>query len=89
MRTRGSGLLLGDGAPGVRLFLFLAFFDLVQVVLVADVVDEELTVEVIRFVLNRLREEMPYSEVPIRLVFSRRKRKSLSALKGGAAAEEA
>ena len=42
-----------------------------------------------RYLLNRLREEMPYSEVPIRLVFSRRKRKSLSALKGGAAAEEA
>lgn len=41
-----------------------------------------------RYLLNRLREEMPYSEVPIRLVFSRRKRKSLSALKGGAAAEE-
>ena len=37
-----------------------------------------------RYLLNRLHEELPYSEVPIRLLFRKRKRKSLSALKEGA-----
>ncbi len=34
-----------------------------------------------RYLLNRLREELPYSEVPIRLVFRKRKRMSLTELK--------
>ena len=34
-----------------------------------------------RYLMNRLREEMPYSEVPIRLLFSKRTRKSLQDLK--------
>jgi GTP-binding protein len=36
-----------------------------------------------RYLMNRIREELPYSEVPIRLVFSRRSRKSLAELKEG------
>jgi GTP-binding protein len=34
-----------------------------------------------RYLMNRLREELPYSEVPIRLLFSKRTRKSLQDLK--------
>ena len=34
-----------------------------------------------RYLMNRLREELPFSEVPIRLLFSRRSRKSLQDLK--------
>jgi GTP-binding protein len=34
-----------------------------------------------RYLLNKLRDELPFSEVPIRLVFSKRKRRSLSDLK--------
>ncbi len=34
-----------------------------------------------RYLMNRLREELPFSEVPIRLLFSRRTRKSLQDLK--------
>lgn len=34
-----------------------------------------------RYLLNRLREKLPYSEVPIRLLFRARKRMSISALK--------
>ena len=37
-----------------------------------------------RYLQNRLHEELPYSEVPIRLLFSRRRRLELSELKGGA-----
>ncbi|MCA9292162.1 MAG: ribosome biogenesis GTPase Der, partial [Phycisphaerales bacterium] len=37
-----------------------------------------------RYLMNRLREALPFSEVPIRLIFSARKRKSLAALKGQA-----
>ena len=36
-----------------------------------------------RYLLNRLREELPYSEVPIRLLFRARKRMTLSELKSG------
>ena len=36
-----------------------------------------------RYILNRLHEELPYSEVPIRLIFSERRRLGLSELKGG------
>jgi len=36
-----------------------------------------------RYLMNRLREELPFSEVPIRLVFSKRSRKSLQDLKTG------
>ena len=36
-----------------------------------------------RYILNRLHEELPYSEVPIRLIFSERRRMGLSELKGG------
>lgn len=36
-----------------------------------------------RYLMNRLREELPYSEVPIRLVFRDRKRVGLQALKEG------
>jgi GTPase len=36
-----------------------------------------------RYILNRLHEELPYSEVPIRLVFSQRRRLELSELKAG------
>lgn len=36
-----------------------------------------------RYLLNRLREELPYSEVPIRLIFRDRKRKGLHDLKHG------
>jgi len=36
-----------------------------------------------RYILNRLRDELPYSEVPIRLVFKKRGRKSLHQLKFG------
>ncbi len=35
------------------------------------------------YLLNRLREELPYSEVPIRLIFRDRKRKALHDLKHG------
>ena len=34
-----------------------------------------------RYLMNRLREELPYSEVPIRLLFTKRQRKSLEELK--------
>lgn len=34
-----------------------------------------------RYLLNRLREVLPYSEVPIRLIFAKRKRKTLEELK--------
>ncbi len=37
-----------------------------------------------RYLLNRLREELPFSEVPIRLLFRDRKRKALHDLKHGA-----
>jgi len=36
-----------------------------------------------RYLQNRLHEELPYSEVPIRLLFSRRRRMDLADLKGG------
>lgn len=36
-----------------------------------------------RYMLNELRERLPYSEVPIRLIISQRKRKSLGELKAG------
>jgi GTPase len=36
-----------------------------------------------RYMLNELRERLPYSEVPIRLVVTQRKRKTLSELKAG------
>ncbi|MCH2137964.1 MAG: ribosome biogenesis GTPase Der [Phycisphaerales bacterium] len=36
-----------------------------------------------RYLMNRLREELPFSEVPIRLVFSKRSRRDLQALKEG------
>jgi GTP-binding protein len=34
-----------------------------------------------RYLMNRLREEMPFCEVPIRLLFSKRSRKSLQDVK--------
>ena len=34
-----------------------------------------------RYIMNRLREELPYCEVPIRLLFTKRRRKSLQDLK--------
>ena len=37
-----------------------------------------------RYIQNRLHEELPYSEVPIRLLFSQRRRMDLADLKGGA-----
>ena len=36
-----------------------------------------------RYLMNRLREELPFSEVPIRLMFSKRSRKGLQDLKTG------
>ncbi len=36
-----------------------------------------------RFLMNRLRDQLPFSEVPIRLVITERSRISLSSLKGG------
>ncbi len=36
-----------------------------------------------RYLMNRLREELPFSEIPIRLIFSKRQRKSLHELKHG------
>jgi GTP-binding protein len=36
-----------------------------------------------RYLMNRLREELPFSEIPIRLLFTKRKRKSLHELKHG------
>ncbi len=36
-----------------------------------------------RYLMNRLREELPFSEVPIRLLFTKRQRKSLHDLKHG------
>jgi GTP-binding protein len=36
-----------------------------------------------RYLVNRLREALPFSEVPIRLLFRRRMRKDLQALKEG------
>ena len=36
-----------------------------------------------RYIMNRLREELPYCEVPIRLLFTKRQRKSLQDLKSG------
>jgi GTP-binding protein len=36
-----------------------------------------------RYLMNRLREELPYSEIPIRLLFTKRQRKSLHDLKHG------
>ena len=36
-----------------------------------------------RYLMNRLREELPFSEVPIRLMFSKRTRKTLHALLSG------
>ena len=37
-----------------------------------------------RYLQNRLHEELPFSEVPIKLLFSERRRMDLGALKGGA-----
>ena len=34
-----------------------------------------------RYLMNRLREELPFSEVPIRLLFSRKSRKSLQSMR--------
>ena len=34
-----------------------------------------------RYLLNRLQEELPYSEVPIRLLFTKRKRMDLQEMK--------
>ncbi len=36
-----------------------------------------------RYLMNRLREELPFSEIPIRLIFTKRQRKSLHELKHG------
>ena len=36
-----------------------------------------------RYLQNRLHEELPFSEIPIRIIFSERKRMDLNALKGG------
>ena len=36
-----------------------------------------------RYLMNRLREELPFSEIPIRLLFTKRQRKSLHELKHG------
>jgi GTP-binding protein len=36
-----------------------------------------------RYLMNRLREELPFSEIPIRLLFTKRQRKSLHDLKHG------
>ena len=36
-----------------------------------------------RYLQNRLHEELPFSEVPIKLIFSERRRMSLGDLKGG------
>jgi len=36
-----------------------------------------------RYLMNRLRERLPFSEIPIRMVITERNRISLSALKGG------
>ncbi|MEC8734653.1 MAG: ribosome biogenesis GTPase Der [Planctomycetota bacterium] len=36
-----------------------------------------------RYLMNRLRERLPFSEIPIRMVITERNRVSLSALKGG------
>ena len=36
-----------------------------------------------RYIMNRLREELPYCEIPIRLLFTKRQRKSLQELKHG------
>ena len=36
-----------------------------------------------RFLMNRLRDQLPFSEVPIRMVITERSRMSLAALKGG------
>jgi GTP-binding protein len=36
-----------------------------------------------RYLMNRLREELPFSEVPIRLLFSKRSRRDLQSLKEG------
>ena len=36
-----------------------------------------------RYLMNRLRERLPFSEIPIRLIITERNRVSLSALKGG------
>ncbi|MDP7005608.1 MAG: ribosome biogenesis GTPase Der [Phycisphaerales bacterium] len=36
-----------------------------------------------RYIMNRLREELPFSEIPIRLLFTKRQRKSLHDLKYG------
>jgi GTP-binding protein len=36
-----------------------------------------------RYLMNRLREELPFSEIPIRLLFTKRRRKSLHDLKHG------
>lgn len=41
-----------------------------------------------RYLMNRLREELPFSEVPIRLVFSKRKRKDLGEMKSQGRARE-
>lgn len=40
-----------------------------------------------RYLMNRLREELPFSEVPIRIVFTKRKRLALQELKEGAGKE--
>ncbi len=41
-----------------------------------------------RYLMNRLREELPFSEVPIRLVFTRRERKGLDEMKAAGRAKE-
>ena len=37
-----------------------------------------------RYLMNRLREELPFSEIPIRILFTKRQRKSLDELKNHA-----
>jgi GTPase len=41
-----------------------------------------------RYLLNRLRDELPYSEVPIRLIFTKRQRRELEEMKAEGRAKE-
>jgi GTP-binding protein len=82
-------LILQDRGPSSRLGTIAKLLYVSQIAVkpptIALVVNEPSMFEgqYERYLMNRLREELPYSEIPIRLLFTKRKRKSLHELKHG------
>jgi GTP-binding protein len=82
-------LILQDRGPSSRLGTIAKLLYVSQIAVkpptIAMVVNEPAMFEgqYERYLMNRIREELPYSEIPIRLLFTKRKRKSLHELKHG------